>query len=160
MHGARGAELARPQWVFGSRSYALDADGKIGMVSLRRGLPLFEVRELKGGKVTRFAKLQAQTARIDDPVAFASGFAALIARPAAAPAIMRMARGGLAPLSPPLPEEIAPAFISKGEVREFRRPDGQVVYAHLLRAEKRYPQRSARVRSRRRSFSCTAGPRP
>jgi dipeptidyl aminopeptidase/acylaminoacyl peptidase len=129
VHGARGAELARPQWVFGSRSYAFGADGKVGMVSLRRGLPLFEVRELKGGKVTRFVKLQAQTARVDDPIASASGFAGLIARPAAAPAIMRMGRGGLAPMSPPLPEEIAPAFVSKGEVREFRRPDGQVLYA-------------------------------
>ena len=78
VHGARGAELARPQWVFGSRSYALDADGRVGMVSLRRGLPLFEVRDLKGGKVTQICKLQNQTARIDDPVAFASGFAALI----------------------------------------------------------------------------------
>jgi dipeptidyl aminopeptidase/acylaminoacyl peptidase len=129
VHGARGAELARPQWVFGSRSYAIDAAGKIGMASLRRGLPLFEVRELKGGKVTGFAKLQAQTARLDDPIAIVSGFAGLIARPAAAPAIMRMAKGGLAPMSPPLPEEIAPAFISKGEMREFRRPDGQAVYA-------------------------------
>src|SRR4029453_13219322 len=94
-----------------------------------RGLPLFEVRELKGGKVTGFAKLQAQTARLDDPIAIVSGFAGLIARPAAAPAIMRMAKGGLAPMSPPLPEEIAPAFISKGEMREFRRPDGQTAYA-------------------------------
>jgi dipeptidyl aminopeptidase/acylaminoacyl peptidase len=129
VHGARSAELARPQWVFGSRSYAFGADGKVGMVSLRRGLPLFEVRELRGGEVTRFAKLQTQTARVDDPIASASGFAGLIARPAAPPAIMRLARSGLAPLSPPVQAEIAPAFISKGEVREFRRPDGQVVYA-------------------------------
>ena len=128
VHGARGAELARPQWVFGSRSYALHPDGTVGMVSLSRGMPLFEVRDLKGGKVTQYAQLQKRTARIDDPVAFASGFAALISRPAAAPAIMRIAKGGLAPLSPAPPAEVEPGFISKGEVREFRRPDGQTVY--------------------------------
>jgi dipeptidyl aminopeptidase/acylaminoacyl peptidase len=128
IHGARGAELARPQWVFGSRSYALHPDGKVGMVSLSRGMPLFEVRELKGGKVTQYAQLQKRTARIDDPVAFGSGFAALVSQPAAAPAIMRIAEGGLAPLSPPPPAEVEPGFISKGEVREFRRPDGQTVY--------------------------------
>src|SRR5262249_17859921 len=60
VHGTRGADLARPQWVFGSRSYTLHADGAIGMVSLRRGSPLFEVREPKGRKTTRFAKLQSQ----------------------------------------------------------------------------------------------------
>jgi dipeptidyl aminopeptidase/acylaminoacyl peptidase len=128
VHGARGAELARPQWVFGVRSYALHPDGKVGMVSLSRGMPLFEVRDLKGGKVTQYPQLQKRTARLDDPVAFASGFAALISRPAAAPAIMRMANGGLTPLSPPPPAEVEPGFISKGEAREFRRPDGQTVY--------------------------------
>jgi dipeptidyl aminopeptidase/acylaminoacyl peptidase len=128
VHGARGAELARPQWVFGSRSYALHPDGKVGMVSLSRGQPLFEVRDLKGGKVTRYAQLRKRTARIDDPVAFASGFAASIGRPVAAPAIMRLAKGSLAPVSPSLPAEVEPAFISRGEVREFRRPDGKVVY--------------------------------
>jgi dipeptidyl aminopeptidase/acylaminoacyl peptidase len=128
VHGAAGAELARPQWVFGSRSYALRANGKVGMVSLRRGLPLFEVRDLKGGTVSHFAKLQKRTARIDDPVAYASGFAALIGPPTAAPAIMRMAKGRLTRISPSLPDEVAPAFISEGEVREFRRPDGQSVY--------------------------------
>jgi dipeptidyl aminopeptidase/acylaminoacyl peptidase len=128
IHGARGAELARPQWVFGSRSYALGADGKAGLVSLTRGMPLFEVRNLQGGKVTRYAQLQKRTARINDPVALASGFAALIYQPLAAPAIMRIAKRGLAAQVPPTPAEIAPGFISKAETREFRRPDGQSVY--------------------------------
>jgi len=128
VHGARGAELARPQWVFGSRSYSLHPDGTVGMVSLSRGMPLFEVRDLDGGKVTQYAQLQQRTARIDDPVAFASGFAALISRPAAAPAIMRMAKGGLTRLSPAPPADIESGFISKGEEREFRRSDGQTVY--------------------------------
>jgi len=128
VHGARGAELARPQWVFGSRSYALHPDGKVGMVSLSRGQPLFEVRDLKSGKVTRYAQLRKRTARIDDPVAFASGFAASIGRPIAAPAIMRVTKGSLASVSPALPAEVERAFISRGDVREFRRPDGKVVY--------------------------------
>ena len=128
VHGVRGAELMRPQWVFGARSYALHRDGKVAMVSLSRGMPSLEVKELKGGKVGRYHQLQKRAARIDDPVAFASGFAALVGRPAAAPAIMRLARGGLAPLAPAPPAEIEPGSISKGEVREFRRPDGQKVY--------------------------------
>lgn len=127
VHGARGAELMRPQWVFGARSYALHLDGRIGMVSLSRGLPLFAVRDPAGG-VAQYRRLQPRTARIDDPVALASGFAALVGRPATAPAVLRIAKGGLAPLSSAPPAEIEPACISRGEVREFRRPDGQIVY--------------------------------
>src|SRR6185295_4825220 len=40
VHGRRGADLFRPQWVFGSRSYALDPKGRVGMVSLEKGTPL------------------------------------------------------------------------------------------------------------------------
>src|SRR6185295_13446642 len=112
----------------GSRSYALHPNGTVGMVSLRRGTPLFEVRDLQGGKVTQYAQLQKRTARIDDPVAFSSGFAALISRPTAAPAIMRMAKGGFSALTALPRADIESGFISKGEVREFRRPDGQAVY--------------------------------
>ena len=129
------------------------------MVSLRRGLPLFEVRELKGGKVTRFAKLQKQTARIDDPVAFGSDFAALIARPTAAPAIMRIAKGGLAPLSPPPPEEIEPASSAKARCASSDAPTGK----RCMRSTTRREALRTEVRQgplRRRSFSCTAGPRP
>ena len=129
VHGARGAELARPQWVFGSRSYALHSDGKVGMVSLSRGQPLFEVRDLKGGKVTRHARLQKRTARIDDPVAFASGFAALIGRPTAAPAIMRLAKGSLAPVSPSLPAESrAGVHQQRRDASSFAGPMGKRVY--------------------------------
>jgi dipeptidyl aminopeptidase/acylaminoacyl peptidase len=91
-YGQRGADLSRPQWVFGLRSFCLAADGSIGAVSLRRGRPLLEVWEPKRGRLRRYSKLAAKTARIDDPVAFAGGLAALISRPTAMPEVMRIGR--------------------------------------------------------------------
>jgi len=128
VHGARRAELFRPQWVFGSRSYALGADGKIGLVTLARGEPRFAVRDLEADSVMIYDRLEGRAARIDDPVAFAGGFAALISRTDAAPAVMRIGKRGFARLSPPPPADIPQAFISKGAMRAFRRPDGQTVY--------------------------------
>jgi len=91
-YGQRGADLSRPQWVFGLRSFCLAADGSIGAVSLRQGRPLLEVWEPKRGRLRRYSKLAAKTARIDDPVAFAGGLAALISRPTAMPEVMRIGR--------------------------------------------------------------------
>ena len=103
--------------------------------------------DLKGGKVTQYAQLQNRTARIDDPVAFASGFAALD-RPADCGAGDHAhGKGRPCPrCRRRSPVEVAPGFISKGEVREFRRPDGQTVYGDLLRAEERHAPRSGRGR--------------
>ena len=128
VHGARGADLMRPQWVFGSRSYAIHPDGRIGMALLARGAPAFEVLKPGESKAERFGRVQEQAARIDDPVALGSSFAALVSRPAAAPAVMRVRDGGLATLSPPQAVEIEAGAISRGEVCEFRRPDGRVVF--------------------------------
>lgn len=124
----RGAELWRPQWVFDSRCYALHSDGRFMAVYVQHGMPLVEVGKLDGGNATQYPTLQAKAARIDDPVALGSGFAALVSRPLAAPAIMRLAGDKLQPLTPAPPAEIEPGFISKGEVLEFRRPDRQLVY--------------------------------
>ena len=143
MHGARGAELFRPQWVFGMRSYALGTDGRVGMVSLERGLPLFEVRDLNGRNTVQYRKLQARTARIDDPVAFAGGFAALVSAPLAPPAVMRVAGERLKAFGPPVPVTVERGDLSRGEVRDFRRPDGQPVYSIY------YAPRSAHFRGPR-----------
>jgi dipeptidyl aminopeptidase/acylaminoacyl peptidase len=83
------------------------------------------VREPGGSKPTQHSQAHRQAARIDDPAAVASGFVALVSRPTAAPAIMRITAKGVAPLSPPPPVEIAEGCISAGAVREFRRPDGK-----------------------------------
>jgi dipeptidyl aminopeptidase/acylaminoacyl peptidase len=128
LHGRRGVELMRPQWVFGSRSYALRPDGHAGLASLVRGAPQFEVLDLKGGTAMRYDVPASRAARIDDPVASGSGFAAQVARPAAPQAVMRLARASLRPVAGPQPTEIDASLLSRGEVREFRRPDGQIVY--------------------------------
>ena len=91
-YGQRGADLSRPQWVFGMRSYCQAPDGSIGAVALRQGRPLLEVWDPKRGRRTRYASLASKAARIDDPVAFAGGFAALISRPTAMPEVMRIGR--------------------------------------------------------------------
>ncbi len=94
LYGKRGAELSRPQWVFGTRSYAVAPDGSLGAVLLRHGRPRFEVVEPKRGRRTRYRQLEDKCARIDDPVAFAGGFAALVSRPTALPAVMRLGPRG------------------------------------------------------------------
>lgn len=134
------AELWRPQWVFGSRCFALHPDGRFVAVYFQRGMPLLEMGKLEGGDVTLYPALQAKAARIDDPVALASGFAALVSRPLAAPAVMRLAGDKLQPLTPAPAIEIEPGLISKGEVLEFRRPDRQLVYGFY------YPPRNPRHR--------------
>jgi dipeptidyl aminopeptidase/acylaminoacyl peptidase len=88
--GRRGAELARPQWVFGTRSYCLTPDDAIAAVSLNQGSPVFEVAEPKRRRRTRYRQLPGSPARIDDPIAHAGGFAALVSRPAAMPEVMRI----------------------------------------------------------------------
>ncbi|MGE0852215.1 MAG: prolyl oligopeptidase family serine peptidase [Hyphomicrobiaceae bacterium] len=134
-----GAELWRPQWVFGSRCFALHPDGRIAAVYTKSGLPLLEIGT-PGAKARRYPGLQAKTARIDDPVALGSTFAALVSRRTAPPTIMRLAGGRLQPLGPAPPLEFEPGNISKGEAHQFKRPDGQIVNAFY------YPPANLRCR--------------
>jgi dipeptidyl aminopeptidase/acylaminoacyl peptidase len=145
VHGRRGADLFRPQWVFGGRSYALGPGGKIGLVSLETGTPLFELRDLERGAVTQCGRLQPRTARIDDPVALDGGFAALVSAPLAAPAVMRLAGQRLERVGPKAPTHVESGALSRGEMRTFRRRDGQSVYGIY------YAPRSARFRGPRGS---------
>ena len=130
LYGARGAELSRPQWLFGTRSYAVAPNGSLGAVSLRQGQPHFELLAPAGGRGRRYPRLEA--ARIDDPVAFAGGFAALIARPTAMPEVMRIGRGGLTGLAsrtaPGLPADRLKGYLSVGTVMRFRSAGKRQVY--------------------------------
>ena len=132
LHGKKGAELSRPQWVFGLRSYAVAPDGRIGAVSLRHGRPQFEVRDPRNGRLTSYRQMAAATARIDDPVAFGDGFAALISRPTAMPQVMRIGRRERKAfaVSPPtaLPSKIPKSSLSVGRVLAFRSAGGRTVY--------------------------------
>jgi dipeptidyl aminopeptidase/acylaminoacyl peptidase len=142
VHGKPGAELFRPQWVFGARSYALQSDGRIGTVSLERGSPLFEV--IGAGTTTRpvtSAKLKTQTARIDDPIALGDGFAALVSTPKEPPALMRLTKSALAPVSPAAPLGVDTANLSEGEVIEFRGGKRRAVYGFY------FPPLNARCRA-------------
>ncbi|HJZ44119.1 MAG TPA: prolyl oligopeptidase family serine peptidase [Hyphomicrobiaceae bacterium] len=145
VHGRRGADLFRPQWAFGMRSYALGAGGKVGLVSLQRGSPLFEVRHLERGGVAQYRRLQARTARIDDPVAFNGGFAALVSAPLSAPAVMRIIGQRLEGFGAEASADVKPGDLSRGEMRSFRRRGGQPVHGIY------YAPRSARFRGPRGS---------
>jgi dipeptidyl aminopeptidase/acylaminoacyl peptidase len=143
VHGGRGADLFRPQWVLGSRSYALGPGGKIGMVSLEAGAPLFEVKDLERDRVTRYPRLQALAARIDDPVALEESFAALVSSPLAPPAVLRIAGSRLDDLGRRPGAGVEAGDLSRGERRTFRRPDGRQVHAIY------YAPRSDRIRGPR-----------
>jgi len=145
VHGGRGADLFRPQWVFGMRSYALAPGGRIGMVSLEAGSPLFELKDSKSGAVKQCRQLQTRTARIDDPVAFGRGFAALVSAPLSTPTVMRIVGERLKALGPqPLPG-VTSGDLSRGELKTFRRRDGQQVHGVY------YPPRNARFRGPQRA---------
>ena len=116
VHGSAGAELWRPQWVFGTRCYALHPDGRFAAISSERGMPLLEIGQL--ARQTRHglcARCKATTARIDDPVAAGDGFAALVSSPVATPAVMRLARGGVRPIAE------TPAGSHRARLRQPRR---------------------------------------
>ena len=129
VHGTAGSDLWRPHWVFGTRCYALHPDGRFAAVSSRHGMPLLEVGKLagKGAPVSRAVRSTA--ARIDDPVMFGDGFAALVSSPTATPVVMKVARGGLKVLAEPPHELIAPGDLSRGEVVAFKNAKRQMVYA-------------------------------
>ena len=113
------------------------------MVSLEQGAPLFELRDLARRGTVQYRKLQARTARIDDPIAVAGGFAALVSAPLAPPAVMRIAGERLKASALQLPVTVDPGNLSRGEMRAFRRPDGQPVHGIY------YAPRSAHFRGPR-----------
>jgi dipeptidyl aminopeptidase/acylaminoacyl peptidase len=140
VHRLARAELWRPQWVLGARCFALHPDGRFAAAYVRQGRPQVVIGRLEGGSATDNADPQAGLARVDDPVALGRGFAALVGRPLAAPAVLRLGPGRGRQLTPAPPAELAPADISRGAALEVRRPDGQRVHGFF------YPPTSARWR--------------
>jgi acetyl esterase/lipase len=125
---ARGAELWRSQWVFGTRSFALHPNGRFAAAFLERGMPLLETGRLAGGETASLPQLQKRAARIDEVVAAGNGFAALVHSPGAMPAVLRIERGALKPIAEPPPAIVEPKAISAGKVQEFRSARGQKAF--------------------------------
>jgi dipeptidyl aminopeptidase/acylaminoacyl peptidase len=128
VHGSGGAELWRPQWVFGTRCYALHPDGRFAAVSSVRGMPVLHIGKLTGGRATAPRGAQDKAARIDDPLAVGDGFAALVTSAIATPAVMKLGRDGLNPIAERPAGLIEPGFISRGEVLAFKNAKRQTVY--------------------------------
>ena len=124
----RGAELWRSQWVFGMRSFALNPNGRFAAAFIERGMPLLETGRLAGGETTSFPHLQKKATRIDDLVPSGTGFAALVHSPGAMPAVMRIERGALKPITEPPPTSVEAKAISVGKVEEFRSARGQKAF--------------------------------
>lgn len=129
VHGTAGSDLWRPHWVFGTRCYALHPDGRFAAVSSRHGMPLLEVGKLAGNGTPVSRTVRSTAARIDDPVVFGDGFAALVSSPMATPTVMKIGRGGLQVLAEQPHELIAPGDLSQGEVVTFKNAKRQAVYA-------------------------------
>jgi dipeptidyl aminopeptidase/acylaminoacyl peptidase len=121
----RGAELWPSQWTFGSRAFALHPNGRYAAVFLERGMPLLEIGKLAGGEATQYRALQKKAARIDQLTPWGSSFAALVTSPVAVPAVMRIERGALKPVTEPPPAQVEARYISVGAVHEFRSATGK-----------------------------------
>ncbi|MBX9587655.1 MAG: prolyl oligopeptidase family serine peptidase [Hyphomonadaceae bacterium] len=129
VHGAAGAELWRPQWVFGARCFALSPDGRFAAVAWKRGAPVVEIGKLVGGRAAAYPALPGRAARIDDPLAVGSGFAALVSSPVAMPAVMTIGPGGAPAIAEHPHDLIEPGCISRGDVLAFKNTRRQTVFA-------------------------------
>jgi dipeptidyl aminopeptidase/acylaminoacyl peptidase len=121
-------ELSRPQWVFGTRSYALSANGSFAVSQIDRGASKFAViatsRRRKQTQATHKLPFRA----LDQPTTFGDTFAGMAVRDAASPAIAVLdgARPQIVRSTSDL--RLAAAMISKGRVMTFRGDDGRDVY--------------------------------
>ncbi|HWB45502.1 MAG TPA: prolyl oligopeptidase family serine peptidase [Hyphomicrobiaceae bacterium] len=145
VHAVAGADLSRPQWVFGMRAYALRPQGDIGMVFLAGGTPRVEVRS-RDGKIATLARPMRAAARIDDICADEHAFAALVSRPLAAPAVMRVDRGGLADIGAPEPLPVDKGFLSRAVPQTYRTARGQTAHGFY------YPPANAKCRTPKRAL--------
>jgi dipeptidyl aminopeptidase/acylaminoacyl peptidase len=122
------AELWRSHWVFGMRAFALSPKGKLAAVLQQNGLPLLELGTLEGGSLVSERALQKGAARIEDPIAVGERFAALVSTPLAMPAVTWIDRGRPKPVASAPAAEIDPAYVSRGEVCEFRNARREKVF--------------------------------
>jgi dipeptidyl aminopeptidase/acylaminoacyl peptidase len=128
VYGSAGAELWRPQWVFGTRCYALHPDGRFAAVSSVQGMPVLQIGKFLGGRAAAPRGTQDKAARIEDPLAVGDGFAALVTSAVATPAVMKFGRDGLHPIGEQSAGLIEPGFISRGEMLAFKNAKRQIVY--------------------------------
>lgn len=127
VHGQAGAELWRPQWVFGTRCYAFLPDGRYAAVSWKNGMPLAEIGAL-GAKGAETVAASGKAARIDDPLAVGNAFAALVSPRVAAPAVMKLARSGMRPVADIPASLIDPRCVSRGMAVSFKNAKRQTVH--------------------------------
>jgi dipeptidyl aminopeptidase/acylaminoacyl peptidase len=134
------AELWRAQWVFGARCFALHPDGRIAASFMAEGAPKLQLGRVgRDGKVGVVRNVKSDASRIDDPAASGDGFIALASLPLSAPAIVRITREGVAPVTKLAPPILEAGAISRGEVIEFRNAKRQRVFAiHYPPANPRY----------------------
>ena len=97
-HQPIAADLMRPQWVFGMRSFATAADGGVTGVFLDQGAPRLEAISPGAGKSHSIA-LPETISRVDDPVPFGPGIAALVSTADEPPTICHIGQDGK--LTPP-----------------------------------------------------------
>ena len=125
-----------------------------------RGMPLFEVRQTRGGAqcVTAWrCRNRPHASTIPLPVG--DGFAALVSRPLAAPAIMRIGKGGLQLRSPNARQTVEPGVHQHGRgASQFRRPDGSPSTASTIAPEAPTLSRTEGRRCRPLSSWRTAAP--
>ncbi len=129
VHGKNGWELWRAHWVFGTRCFAIGADGTLATSSFDAGMPQLEIGQLSRGRAKSMEGVPTSAARIDDPIAAGKTFVALVSPLTGAPAVMRIGRSGLKPILKPPPTMTDAKLISRGEVIEFRNSRKQRVYA-------------------------------
>jgi dipeptidyl aminopeptidase/acylaminoacyl peptidase len=123
-------ELWRPQFAFALRCFAIGPSGKLCAALLDDGLPLLQTGTLAAVRLALSQRLRPKNAgRIEGPVAVGDGFAAVVSPPLALPAVMRLRRGRLEPVSPTPPAGIDPGDLSRGEVCEFRNARREKVFA-------------------------------
>lgn len=128
--GLTGAELWRAQWVFGAHCFSLHPDGRIAASFMVSGAPKVQLGRLgRDGKAGAMRNVRSDASRIDDPVASGDGFIALASLPLSAPAIVRIGRDGIEPVTKLAPPILEADAISRGEVIAFRNPKRQHVFA-------------------------------
>lgn len=121
-------ELSRPQWVFGTRSYAFGANGSLAVSQIDKGANKFAVISTSRRRQTTPAKPKPPVRAFDQPTAFGNTFVGVVARDTASPAIVLLEDGRPRIVRSASEQRLAAGMISKGRVMTFRGDDGRDVY--------------------------------
>lgn len=121
-------ELSRPQWAFGTRSYALGTKGALAVSQIDRGTSKFTVVSTSRRRTQKPAPRKLPFRAFDQPVAFGHTFAGMAARDAAPPSIAVLDNGRPQIVRSASDLRLAAGMISKGRVMTFYGEDGREVY--------------------------------